>query len=202
MSLVLLWSEKSVFGFAILGGLCGALYVREGTAVGIGALILLLASFDITVLARSSLATRAPLQRVTFRSLPIAAVAITSWKLVPWIGVPAAVLTAIIAAGVFLDFFALLRFRRALGTWEFSLAFGMVLTDLPLAIIAVVAGALAAEFGVLVALGFAVIALTAQYVASDLLRRRRDVISPSDEELLGAIEFALLDRSDRAPTPI
>jgi hypothetical protein len=96
----------------------------------------------------------------------------------------------------------LLRFRRGLGSWEPSLAIGMVLADLPVAIVAVIAGVLASEFGVLVSLGFAAIGLTVEHVVTDQLRRRRDIVSPSDEELLDAIELALLDRMDRAPTSL
>jgi len=77
-----------------------------------------------------------------------------------------------------------------------------VIADLPVATVAVIAGVLATEFGVLVSLGFAAIGLTIEHVLTDQLRRRRDTVSPSDEELLDAVELALLDRTDHSPTSL
>lgn len=200
MGLLLLRSEKSAFGFAILGGACGALYVRDGVVPGVGSLLALLAVFDFVVLTRASRLKPAGLPASVFRQLPLVGTAAAAWALGSSMGPGIAVLTGVALTFSVSALTALLRFRRASGSWEPSLAIGIAIAEWPVLVIAVVAGVFASEFGVLVALGLAAIAFTVEYVLTDLLRRRRDVVSPSDEELLDAIELALLDRPDRAPS--
>ncbi len=201
-STTLLWSEKNLLVFAIAGGLAGALYEREGTAVGIAALVLILIAFDTLVISEQYFGRafrRGAFGRAVVAYVPAVGASVAYWALVPGVGPPIAAVSAAITAVTAATLIALLRFRWAAGTWELALAFGAAIADLPLVIVAVIGGVVAEVFGVAVALAFVAVALVVGRVVSEALRRRRDRVSPSDEDLLEAVELALMDRRYTAP---
>ena len=200
-AVTLLGSEKNLLIFAVGGGLSGVLYARESAAVGASALAVLLILFDRFVVAEQHLRFASPdaVRRTAIALLPKAGAALGCWLLIPRFGLLVAVAIAAGGGVLVATLIALMRFRAALGTWEVPLAFGTVLADLPLLVVAVVGGVMVEAFGVAAALLFGLVALVIGRVLGDWLRRRRDRVSPDDQELLEAIELALMDRRFGTP---
>jgi hypothetical protein len=76
------------------------------------------------------------------------------------------------------------------------IAGGLVIAEWPEFVVAAVAGVLASTAGVLVAISFAAGGFGSVWLIRHWLIQRRESSSPTDEELLDAIEFALLERVD------
>jgi hypothetical protein len=89
---------------------------------------------------------------------------------------------------------------RRLRSWEFALAAGLVIPDLPIVVLLSLGGFLAATAGAVVALAVVAAGIAVGAIALSSWPRR-PVANDPDEDLLitAAVELAILDRPD-APT--
>jgi hypothetical protein len=193
-------SEPEMLLFGVAGGLVGLLFLEVGTWVGTAALVLVLVLVDVTVTSSANRASGARVQVMVSRlaiacSLAAGAALVASDLL----SVGAVVVGVLVGAGVLFCWSTVAIWRR-LRSWEFALAVGLVVPDLPIILLMSVGGFLAATAGALVALAVVTVGVTVGAIALSSWPRRPAANDP-DEDLLitAAVELALLDRPD-APT--
>jgi hypothetical protein len=201
----LVTSETQMLGFAVVGGLCGVVFVRVGAWAGVLALLVLLAAVDVLVIHKrrpSTLFSHLVNRRTLARAGVLALVTATAWLTTAAVGPVIGALSAL-CAGTFLCFGAvLLALRAPLRVWDHAAAAGWAVSELPVTLIAVIGGVLAAATGIVVALVTVVVATTLLTAATTraLRHRRVEQASPEDELLLAAIDLALLEHLD-VPSP-
>jgi hypothetical protein len=199
MTIELVRSETEMLGFALAGALCGLLFIEVGIWAGALALVLVLAAVDVLVISRP----RPSSERTKHRGL--AAVLARAAALLigggcafavadaahPFAGLVAGIASAVLVMTVLTT--AILH--GSLGSWDARLAGGVAVADLPYAIVAVIAGVVAASIEP--AIGVAVACVGLIGTGGLLAWRRHHVVAEpqiDDTELLAMLELARAER--------
>jgi hypothetical protein len=192
-------SETEMLGFALAGALCGLLFIEVGIWAGALALVLVLAAVDVLVISRP----RPSSERTKHRGL--AAVLARAAALLIGGGCALAVADAVhplagfvagIASAVFvMTVLTMTILHGALGSWDARLAGGVAVADLPYAVVAAVAGVVAATIDPAIGVALASVGLIG--IGGLLAWRRHHVVAEpqiDDTELLAMLELARAER--------
>jgi hypothetical protein len=197
--LELVRSETEMLGFALAGALCGLLFIEVGIWAGALALVLVLAAVDVLVISRprpSSERTKhqglaAVLARATGLLIGGGCAFAVAGVVHPLAGLVAGIASAVAVMTVL----AMTMFHGALGTWDVRLGGGVAVADLPFALVAAIAGVVAATIDPAIGVGVASIGLVG---TGGLLAWRRHHVGAEpeidDAELLAMLELARAER--------
>ena len=196
-------SETEMLLFAVGGAACGLVYSELSAWSGVLLLIALLVAADRLVLSRA----HEPVPGVrsfqiingTRLAIGCSLAAGAGFVANEFLSVGAVVVGVVAGAGALFCWSTVAVWRR-LRSWEFALAAGLVIPDLPIVVLMSVGGFLAATVGAVVALAVVAGGVTVGAIVLSAWPRR-PVVSDPDEDLLitAAVELALLDRPN-APT--
>jgi hypothetical protein len=199
MTIELVRSETEMLGFALAGALCGLLFIEVGIWAGALALVLVLAAVDVLVISRprpSSERTKhqglaAVLARATGLLIGGGCAFAVAGVVHPLAGLVAGIASAVAVMTVL----AMTMFHGALGTWDVRLGGGVAVADLPFALVAAIAGVVAATIDPAIGVGVASIGLVG---TGGLLAWRRHHVGAEpeidDAELLAMLELARAER--------
>jgi hypothetical protein len=191
---LLIRSETPMLGLAMLGGLCGLMFVRHGFLLGSISIVALLVAIDLcSISPRPWDARFISIARFICIIVLLFSASIFGTLTSARLGVVGAVCAVL--AIVFLVTFlvSLVRVHRATGLWDRHLALGTAVVDVPMVAVFALAGVLAEVEGIWIGVAGLGTTLALAVVVSRRVRRRQIRADTDDHRIAAAVERAVAE---------
>jgi len=191
---LLVRSETPMLGFAVVGALCGLVFLDHGYVAGVMAIVSLLVVIDVLTMSARPRASRVgDLRRLVHRSSPMVVGLLLGALFADRLGTVGAASVVAVGAPAAAFLRALVRIHHLTGVWDRHLAIGMAVVDAPLIAAFGFAGVLAVAAGIWVAAASLGLTVVGGFLASKRLRRRELRANEDDHLIASAAEQAVLE---------